>query len=346
MNSNSIGRTVGASVAALALVGLTACGGETPQVPNVPTELPQVPGVGDPRQAFGDAHQKALGLAALGGVGLEQGVGQQVKDLAPQVQAEGQQIDERLRGLASGIGVSLPDQVSPEIQAQVDELKAQSGEQFDQGWLQAAQEQVGQLNDQAQGLLNVPGLPPEQVEQARAQVTNLGELKTKLDEAAVAAGVAAPGGEGAGDAAGGEDGAGGENGAGENGAGGENGAAGGEDGAAGENGAGENGAGGENGAAGSGSGEGSGSGTGGQAAGPDAGAGGAGAEGSGSGQEGTAGSGGGSAETPGQGSAPAVDAGTGGQAASASDAVLPVALGGAGLVLLAAGLIRLRRSRA
>ena len=330
MNSNSIGRTVGASVAALALVGLTACGGETPQVPNVPTELPQVPGVGDPRQAFGDAHQKALGLAALGGVGLEQGVGQQVKDLAPQVQAEGQQIDERLRGLASGIGVSLPDQVSPEIQAQVDDLKAQSGEQFDQGWLQAAQEQVGQLNDQAQGLLNVPGLPPEQVEQARAQVTNLGELKTKLDEAAAAAGVGAAGGEGAGDAAGGEDGAaGGENGAGGNGAGGEDGAAGG-----------------ENGAAGSGSGEGSGSGAGGQAAGPDAGAGGAGAEGSGSGQEGTAGSGGGSAETPGQGSAPAVDAGTGGQAASASDAVLPVALGGVGLVLLAAGLIRLRRSRA
>ncbi|MBN9735748.1 MULTISPECIES: DUF4142 domain-containing protein [unclassified Pseudonocardia] len=294
-------RTVGASVAAIALVGLTACGGETPQVPNIPTELPQVPGVGDPRQAFGDAHQKALGLAALGGVGLEQGVGQQVKDLAPQVQGEGQQLNDKLRGLASSVGVSLPDQVSPEIQAQVDDLKARTGEQFDQGWLQAAQEQVGQLNDQAQGLLNVPGLPPEQLDQARAQLTNLGALKTKLDEAAAAAGAATPGADGSGDAAGG-----------------------------------------------SGDGAGDGAGQDGQAAGPDAGAGAGGSgSGDGSGQEGAGnGSGNGSGNGAGQGGAPAVDAGTGGQAASASDAVLPAALGGAGLLLLGAGLIRLRRSRA
>lgn len=335
MNSNRIGRTVGASAAAFALVGLTACGGETPQMPNVPTELPQVPGVGDPRQAFGDAHQKALGLAALGGVGMEQGVGQQVKDLAPQVQAEGQQIDERLRGLASNIGVSLPDQVSPETQAQVDDLSARTGEQFDQGWLQAAQEQVGQLNEQAQSLLNVPGLPPEQVEQARGQVTNLGELKTKLDEAAAAAGAGTPGGDGSGDAAGGSgDGAGGSG----DGAGGEDGAGGGEAGAGGAAGAPGDG---------SGSGEGNGSGEGGQAAGPEAGSGGsAGSGADGSGQEGTGGPGSGSAEGSGQGGAPAVDAGTGGQAASPADAVLPVALGGAGLALLAGGLIRLRRSRA
>ncbi|ANY05900.1 DUF4142 domain-containing protein [Pseudonocardia sp. HH130630-07] len=302
-HSKRISRTVGASVAAVALVGLSACGGETPQMPNVPTEMPQIPGVGDPRQAFGDAHQKALGLAALGGVGLEQGVGEQVKQLAPQVQGEGQQLNDKLRGLASSIGVSLPDQVSPETQAQMDDLKARTGEQFDQGWLQAAQTQVGELNDQAQGLLNVPGLPPEQLDQARAQLTNLGELKTKLDEAATAAGAGTPGGDGAGDGAGpGGDGAGnadGGNGAGGNGAG---------------NGAGGNGAG-----------------DGGQAAGPDASAG---------------GNGSGAGDGAGRGGAPAVDAGTGGQAASASDAVLPVTVGGAGLLLLGAGLIRLRRSRA
>lgn len=308
-------RTVGAGVAAIALLGLTACGGETPSMPN----MPEIPGVGDPRQAFGDAHQKALGLAALGGAGVEQGVGQQVKDLAPQVQAEGQQLDQRLRGLASGIGVSLPDQVSPEVQAQVDDLKARSGEEFDQGWLQAAQTQVTELNDQAQGLLNVPGLPQDQVEQARAQVSNLGELKTKLDEAAAAGGAATPGGEP------GQDGAadGGQGGA----AGGEDGAAGGQDGAAG----------GQDGAAG---------GEGGQAAGPDGtGSEGSGSAGSGSEGSGSAGSGSGSEGAGQNGSGNAVDAGTGGQAAS-SDAVLPIALGGAGVLLLGAGLIRLRRSRA
>ncbi|MEV1295659.1 DUF4142 domain-containing protein [Pseudonocardia sp. NPDC049635] len=307
MNQNRIGRTVGASVAAFALVGLAACGGETP---SIPTELPEVPGIGDPRQAFGDAHQKALGLAALGGIGLEQGVGEQVRNLAPQVQQEGQQLNERLRGLASGIGVSLPDQVSPEIQAQVDDLAARTGEQFDQGWLQAAQEQVGQLNEQAQGLLNVPGLPPEQIDQARAQLTDLGELKTQLDEAATAAGAATPGGDGAGEGSDGQ-------------------AAGPEAGGQGGDGSGQGGT--ADGGAGDGSGGGAGDGSG-----SDAGS------GSGDGNGNGNGNGGGS----GQGGAPAVDAGTGGQAASASDVALPVALGGAGLALLVAGALRLRRSRA
>lgn len=280
-----ISRTVGAAVAAAALVGLTACGGETPQVPNLPDNLPQVPGVGDPRQAFGDAHQKALGLAALGGIGLEQGVGDKVKELAPQVQGEGQQIDDKLRGLASSVGVSLPDQVSPEIQSQVDDLKARTGEQFDQGWLQAAQEQVGQLSDQAQQLLNVPGLPPEQLDQARAQLTNLGELKTKLDQAAAEAGATTPG------------------------SGSDNPAENGTDGNA----------------------AGSGDGT---------------APGAGNGTGNGSASGSGDAAGQGGSGAPAVDAGTGGQAASASDAALPVALGGAGLLLLLAGAVRLRRARA
>lgn len=317
-----ITRTVGAGVAAFALVGLTACGGETPSIPNVPTDLPQIPGVGDPRQAFGDAHQKALGLAALGGVGLEQGVGEQVKNLAPQVQGEGQQIDQRLRGLASGIGVSLPDQVSPEIQGQIDDLKARTGEQFDQGWLQAAQGQVGQLNDQVNGLLNVPGLPEDQKAQAQQQLSNLGQLKTQLDEAAAAAGAATPGEGGA--AAGGS----GEAGSGEGGQ------------AAGPDAA----AGGAAGGAGDGSGAAGGSGDAGNGAGGAGGSDGPGAAGGAGGAAGSGGAGGSGAEGQG-GSGNAVDAGTGGQAAS-SDAVLPIALGGAGVLLLGAGLIRLRRSRA
>ncbi|MEU8491854.1 DUF4142 domain-containing protein [Pseudonocardia alni] len=306
-----ISRTVGAAVAAAALVGLTACGGETPQVPNLPDNLPQVPGVGDPRQAFGDAHQKALGLAALGGIGLEQGVGDKVKELAPQVQGEGQQINDKLRGLASSIGVSLPDQVSPEIQSQVDDLKARTGEQFDQGWLQAAQEQVGQLSDQAQQLLNVPGLPPEQLDQARAQLTNLGELKTKLDQAAAEAGATTPG-SGSDNPGNGTDG----NGTDGNGTDGN-----------GTDGNDTDGNDTDGNAAGSGDGTAPGAGTG---------------NGTGNGSA----SGSGDAAGRGGSGAPAVDAGTGGQAASASDAALPVALGGAGLLLLVAGAVRLRRARA
>jgi predicted outer membrane protein len=186
---------VGAAVAAFALVGVTACGGNTPQVPNLPSNLPSVPGIGDPKAAFGNAHQSALGLAALGGLGVAQGVGQDVKDLAPQVQSEGQGIDQKLRGLASAIGVSLPDQVDPAVQAQLDDLKARTGEQFDQGWLQAAQAEQQKLRDQAAGLLNVPGLPADQKAAAEQQLGSLDQLGQKLAAASAAAGAATPGGD-------------------------------------------------------------------------------------------------------------------------------------------------------
>ncbi len=186
---------VGAAVAAFALVGVTACGGNTPQVPNLPSNLPSVPGIGDPKAAFGEAHQSALGLAALGGLGAAQGVGQDVKDLAPQVQSEGQAIDQKLRGLASAVGVSLPDQVGPEAQAQLDDLKARTGEQFDQGWLQAAQAEQQKLKDQASGLLNIPGLPADQKAAAQQQIDNLDQLGQKLAAASAAAGAATPGGD-------------------------------------------------------------------------------------------------------------------------------------------------------
>ncbi len=249
----------GAAVAAFALVGVTACSGGAPSVPNLPTNLPSVPGIGDPKAAFGDAHQSALGLAGLGGLGVAQGVGDQVKELAPQVQSEGQGIDQKLRGMASAIGVSLPDQLSPEQQAQIDDIKGRTGEQFDQAWLQAAQAEQAKLKEQANGLLNIPGLPEDQKAQAQQQLANLDQLGKKLDEAAAAAGAATPGGEQGGAAAGGDQGGAAAGGA----AGGENGGAAGQGGAA----AGQEGSG----AAGSGSSEGNGgpavnAGTGGQAA--------------------------------------------------------------------------------
>ncbi|MET0187359.1 MAG: DUF4142 domain-containing protein [Pseudonocardia sediminis] len=227
----------GAAVAAFALVGVTACSGGAPAVPNVPTNLPSIPGVGDPKAAFGNAHQSALGLAGLGGLGVAQGVGDKVKELAPQVQSEGQGIDQKLRGLASAVGVSLPDQLSPEQQAQLDDIKGRTGEQFDQGWLQAAQAEQAKLKEQATGLLNIPGLPEDQKAQAQQQLANLDQLGQKLDEAAAAAGAATPGGDAAaggdqagGDAAGGAAAGGAAGGA--AGAGGENGGAAGQGGAA------------------------------------------------------------------------------------------------------------------
>lgn len=197
---------VGAAVAAFALVGVSACSGGVPAVPNLPTNLPSVPGIGDPKAAFGAAHQSALGLAGLGGLGVAQGVGQQVKDLAPQVQSEGQGIDQKLRGLASTVGVSLPDQLAPEQQAQLDDIKARTGAEFDQGWLQAAQAEQAKLKEQASGLLNIPGLPADQKAQAQTQIDNLDKLGQKLNEAAAAGGAATPGGDQGGDAAGGENG--------------------------------------------------------------------------------------------------------------------------------------------
>ena len=78
---------VGAAAAAFALVGVTACGG-APQVPNLPQNLPNVPGIGDPKAAFGNAHQSALGLAALGGLGVAQ-LARRVGEHGPRVRGRG-----------------------------------------------------------------------------------------------------------------------------------------------------------------------------------------------------------------------------------------------------------------
>src|SRR4051794_37863560 len=89
----------GTVLAALALTGAAACGSGSDQAPSVPTgsAAPPSPG-GDAgggasdatRQAFGQANQGALGLVALGGLGTDKGVGDQVKGLAPDLTSQGQ----------------------------------------------------------------------------------------------------------------------------------------------------------------------------------------------------------------------------------------------------------------
>ena len=181
------GRTaVGTVLAALAIVALPACSsGATDQAP-APSAAPSAaaPAAGSPtdaqRAAYGTAHQGALVLVALGGLGTEQGDGDQVKGLAPDVTAQGQALDAQVRAQATAAGVVLGDQLAAEHQALVADLKARNGQPFDQAWLRAALDMEQQARDAATTILNDPNASPEAKQAARDALAKLDALCAKL----------------------------------------------------------------------------------------------------------------------------------------------------------------------
>uniref|UniRef100_UPI0015F0F241 DUF4142 domain-containing protein n=1 Tax=Pseudonocardia pini TaxID=2758030 RepID=UPI0015F0F241 len=146
----------GTTLAALALTGAVACSSPSDQAPANPTgdAAPPQGGpagqVGDAtRTAFGQANQGALALVALGGLGTEKGVGDQVKGLAPDLTTQGQALLDQVKQAATAAGVTLGDQLDAQQQALVADLRSRTGQPFDTAWLQAAQSLVQQARDAA-----------------------------------------------------------------------------------------------------------------------------------------------------------------------------------------------------
>ncbi|MEU7819149.1 DUF4142 domain-containing protein, partial [Pseudonocardia sp. NPDC049154] len=194
--------TAGTVLAALALTGAAACGSGSEQPPSVPTgsAAPPSPG-GDAggeasdatRQAFGQANQGALGLVALGGLGTDKGVGDQVKGLAPDLTSQGQALLDQVKQAASAQGVTLGDQLDAQQQALVADLQARSGQPFDAAWLQAAQSTLQQARDAADAVLNDPNASPDAKAAARQALAQLDALAAKISAASSSAGASTPG---------------------------------------------------------------------------------------------------------------------------------------------------------
>ncbi|MDN5934345.1 MAG: DUF4142 domain-containing protein, partial [Pseudonocardia sp.] len=197
--------TAASTLAALALVTVTACTAPAPATP--PAEGASAPSAaageaagetagdaatGAQGGALGDALTAATGLAALGALGQDQGAGDQVRSLGGQLATDAEAVTAQLRSLAEAQGVAVTDALTPEQQAQLAALGARTGQPFDQAWLSAAGEALAQVRSAAEAVLASPDASPEARAAAQQALDRLDALAASLAGASTAAGADAP----------------------------------------------------------------------------------------------------------------------------------------------------------
>jgi predicted outer membrane protein len=186
------------AVVGLALVGAVACTSPEQAAPAAPPPAPAASsqagapdqqGEADQAATIDPAEQGAAALSALGGLGQDQGAGQQVRDLGGQLATDGQALLEQLQG----VGGEFDGTLTPELQATLADLQARTGEQFDQAWLRAAMQAQEQARNAANAVLDSPDASEEAKAAARAALTRLDALSAALQQAAGSAGATTPG---------------------------------------------------------------------------------------------------------------------------------------------------------
>lgn len=190
--------TAAGTLAALALVTVTACSAPAPAAP--PAAGAPAPSAaagssdaaGAQGAALGQALTAATGLAALGGLGQDQGAGDQVRGLGGQLSTDAEALTAQLRTFAEAEGVAVTDALTPEQQAQLADLGARTGQPFDQAWLSAAGEALAQARSAAEAVLASPDASPEARAAAQQALDRLDALAASLADASTAAGADAP----------------------------------------------------------------------------------------------------------------------------------------------------------
>ena len=216
MRTRPIRQVVANAVAVIAVIGIvfgavTACGSSdqaqpsppvAPGQPGAPAGLDTALGMGA-GGTLGAAGSSASAIAALGGLGQAQGEAQNVRTLAAQYTTDGQALLDQLKASAGGVLAAEP---TAEQQSTLADLRARSGEQFDQAWLRAAEQMQQQVRDAANAVLADENASDEAKAAAQEALTRLDALAEQLDEAAAPAGASTPqavdagsGGQAAGD---------------------------------------------------------------------------------------------------------------------------------------------------
>jgi predicted outer membrane protein len=187
---------LGTGVAVAVALGSVACSGSTPTPPPSAHAAPPVtaaPGAtGGLGAALSAAGGGAAGLAALGQLGRNQGVGDDVKSLGGQLTDQGQALTQQLLQAATAAGVTLDTSTPAALQATLTDLRARTGAQFDPAFLQAAAQQLQQVQDQAQAVLTSPDATPEAKAAARDMLAKLGVLADGVAAAGSSAGAGTP----------------------------------------------------------------------------------------------------------------------------------------------------------
>jgi predicted outer membrane protein len=143
------------AVVALAAVALlvSSCGAETPAPPSPATSTSAASTTGLPADRVGQAHRAALGLIAVGELGAEKGSTTAMRSLARRTAADGRALDQQIRELATADGLVLTDDVDADTQGVLADLGTRSGRDFDEAWLAAVADLIGQGRQGADGLL-------------------------------------------------------------------------------------------------------------------------------------------------------------------------------------------------
>jgi uncharacterized protein DUF4142 len=199
------------AVAVIAVLGIvfgaiTACGSSDPAQLAPPVATGQAGGLDAALGmggALGAAGSAASAIAALGGLGQAQGAAQNVRELGAQYSTDGQALLDQLKASAGGV---LDAQPSADQQSTLADLRARSGEQFDQAWLRAAEQLQQQVRDAANAVLADENATDEAKAAAQEALNRLDSLAEGLKQAAAPAGAATPkavdagsGGQAAGD---------------------------------------------------------------------------------------------------------------------------------------------------
>jgi predicted outer membrane protein len=138
------------------------------------------------------AHQAALGLVALGGLGTEKGTTDGLRALADRVSTEGRALDEQVRTLATAQGLTLTDDVGAQIQGVLNDLQGRSGQPFDQAWLRAVGDLVEQGRAAANAVLSSPDASDEAKAAARDALARLDALAAAIRDVATTSGAGTP----------------------------------------------------------------------------------------------------------------------------------------------------------
>jgi Domain of unknown function (DUF4142) len=138
------------------------------------------------------AHQAALGLVALGGLGSDKGTTDGLRALADRVSTEGRALDEQIRTLATAQGLTLTDDVGAQIQGVLNDLQGRSGQPFDQAWLRAVGDLVEQGRAAANAVLSSPDASDEAKAAARDALARLDALAAAIRDAATTSGAGTP----------------------------------------------------------------------------------------------------------------------------------------------------------
>jgi hypothetical protein len=215
VRTRPIRQVVANAVAVIAVIGIVfgaviACGSPDQALP--PPVAPGQPGTpGGLDTALGTAAGGTLGaagsgvatIAALGGLGQAQGASENVRDLGAQYATDGQALLDQLKAGAGGVLTAEP---TAEQQATLADLRARSGDQFDQAWLRAAEQFQQQVRDAATAVLADENASDEAKAAAQEALNRLDTLAEGLRQAAAPAGASTPravdagsGGQAAGD---------------------------------------------------------------------------------------------------------------------------------------------------